>query len=53
LAAALAETGRFPEAINAADRALANARTQPQPPGALKMFEERLAILRSQKPLRN
>jgi tetratricopeptide (TPR) repeat protein len=53
LAAALAETGRFPEAIDAADRALANARTQPQPPGALKMFEERLAILRSQKPLRN
>jgi tetratricopeptide (TPR) repeat protein len=51
LAAALAENGRFPEAIAAADRSIANARLRGQTV-ALAPFEARLAVLRSGKPLR-
>lgn len=50
-AAALAENGRFPEAIAAADQALANSRVQGKL-DALASSEQNLAVLRSGKPIR-
>ena len=52
LAAALAENGRFTEAVDAADQALANARLQPDAATVVPIFSQRLAILRSGKPIR-
>ena len=52
LAAALAETGRFKEAVDAADRAVANAKLQPDAAAAVPVFAERLAILRAGTPIR-
>ena len=52
LAAALAENGRFPEAVEAADRALANSQLRGEPANVQQVFAERLAILKSRKPLR-
>jgi tetratricopeptide (TPR) repeat protein len=51
-AAALAELRRFPEAIAACDRAVANARLRGETM-AEKVFTERLAALRNGQPLRN
>jgi tetratricopeptide (TPR) repeat protein len=51
LAAALAEVGRFQEAIPIADRALANARLRGETVAAAK-FDARLGVLRSGKPIR-
>ena len=50
-AAALAENGRFPEAIASADRSVANARMRGEA-AAIPPFEARLGILKSGKPLR-
>ena len=50
-AAALAENGRFNDAVTIADRSLANARLRGQA-AAIGQFEQRLAVLRSGKPLR-
>jgi tetratricopeptide (TPR) repeat protein len=52
LASALAENGRFPEAVQAADRALANSRINGDPPGVQAVFQRRLEVLRSGKPIR-
>ncbi|MDP3071582.1 MAG: tetratricopeptide repeat protein [Opitutaceae bacterium] len=52
LAAALAETGRFQEAIEAAERATVNARLRGET-AAAQIFEQRLQHLRGGKPLRN
>ncbi len=52
LAAALAENGRFPEAAQAADRALANARLKGDPANVQTIFERRLAVIRAGKPIR-
>ena len=51
LAGALAENGRFPEAIEAGDRAVANARVKGDA-SLVQIFEQRLAILKTGKPLR-
>ena len=53
LAAALAETGRFDEAALAADRALVNARLAGEPDAIQRIFDKRLAVIKSGKPLRN
>jgi len=51
VAAALAETGKFPEATAAAEKAIANARVRNE--GAIiPVTEERLALYRSGRPLR-
>jgi tetratricopeptide (TPR) repeat protein len=50
-AAALAENGRFSDAVMIADRSVANARVRGQA-SAVTQFEQRLAMLRSGKPLR-
>lgn len=52
LAAALAEKGRFNEAMEAGERALANSRLRSEAPQIQQTFAERLAIIRSGKPLR-
>jgi predicted Zn-dependent protease len=52
LAAALAENGRYAEAADAADRALANSRLKGDPPAVQAIFERRLAIIKSGKPIR-
>jgi tetratricopeptide (TPR) repeat protein len=52
LAAALAEMGRLPEAIDACDRAVASARVRGETAVA-QAFEQRLAVLKSGRPLRN
>lgn len=52
LAGALAETGRFAEAVEACERALVNARIRGEQ-AALQIFEQRLRVLRDGKPLRN
>jgi tetratricopeptide (TPR) repeat protein len=51
-AGALAELGRFPEAVAACDRAIANANVRGEKSVA-QAFEKRLATLKSGKPLRN
>jgi tetratricopeptide (TPR) repeat protein len=51
-AAALAELGRFREAVEQCDRALANAKIRGET-NVVSVFEQRLAILKSGKPLRN
>lgn len=51
LAAALAELGRFPEAIAAGDRAVANAKLRGDH-NVAQIFEQRLQVLRSGKPMR-
>jgi tetratricopeptide (TPR) repeat protein len=51
LAAALAENGRFPEAVTVADRSLANARVRGET-AAVAQFEARLNLLSSGKPIR-
>lgn len=53
LAAALAENGRFPEAITAADRALQNAKLRGSSAAIIQTFAQRLAILKEGKPIRN
>jgi tetratricopeptide (TPR) repeat protein len=53
LAAALAENGQFSDAVTAADRALANSRLRGEAPGIQQVFADRLAVLKSGKPLRN
>jgi tetratricopeptide (TPR) repeat protein len=50
-AAALAELGRFPEAMEIADRSVANARVRGEA-AALAVFQERLKVLQAGKPLR-
>jgi tetratricopeptide (TPR) repeat protein len=50
-AAALAEIGRFPEAVVTADRSLANARVRGET-AAIPQFEARVGILRSGRPIR-
>lgn len=52
LAAALAENGRFAEASDAADRALANSRVKGDAPAVQAVFQQRLAVINSRKPLR-
>ncbi len=52
LAAALAEKGQFAEAADAADRALANSRLKGDPPNVQAVFEKRLALIKSGKPIR-
>jgi tetratricopeptide (TPR) repeat protein len=52
LAAALAETGRLAEAVDACDRAVASARMRNQSTVA-QVFEQRLSVLKAGKPLRN
>ncbi len=52
LTAALAENNRFPEAIEACGRAIANARVRGEAAIA-QTFEQRLAVLKSGKPIRN
>jgi tetratricopeptide (TPR) repeat protein len=52
LASALAENGRFAEAAKAADRALANSRVNGDPPNVQAIFQRRLEVLRSGKPIR-
>ena len=51
LSAAFAEVGRMPEAVNAAEQALANAIQRKEP--AAELFAQRLAVLKSGQPLRN
>ena len=51
-AGALAENGRFPEAIDACDRAVAAARVRGEA-AAMQIFQQRLGILKEGKPLRN
>jgi tetratricopeptide (TPR) repeat protein len=53
LAAALAETGRWPEAVTAADQALANSRLDGSPASIQQVFQQRLEQLKSGQPLRN
>jgi tetratricopeptide (TPR) repeat protein len=50
-AAALAENGRFPEAIAAAEKALANGRVQGQA-GTITASEQNLVVLRTGAPIR-
>jgi hypothetical protein len=50
-AAALAEVGRFPDAIAMADRSLANARVRGEN-AAVAVFQQRLSVLQAGKPLR-
>jgi tetratricopeptide (TPR) repeat protein len=50
LSAALAELGRMPEAVAAADQAVANARLRQD--ANTPLFEQRLAVLKSGQPLR-
>lgn len=50
-AAALAELGRFPEAVATGDRAVVNAGLRREP--AERIFAERLEIVKSGKPIRN
>jgi tetratricopeptide (TPR) repeat protein len=52
LAGAFAEVGRFREAIEACDRAIANARVRGET-AATQVFQQRLEILKTGKPLRN
>jgi tetratricopeptide (TPR) repeat protein len=52
MAAALAENGRFQEAITVADRSIANARVRGENV-AVAQFEARLGVLRAGKPIRN
>jgi tetratricopeptide (TPR) repeat protein len=52
LSAALAELGRFPEAIEVADRALASSIVRKDDANLQKEFSARLEILKSGKPLR-
>ncbi len=52
LAGAFAEVGRFPEAIEACDRAIANAKVRGET-AAMQVFQQRLALLKSGQPLRN
>jgi tetratricopeptide (TPR) repeat protein len=52
LSASLAENGRFPEAVDAADRALANSRLKGDSPNIQAIFERRLATIKSGKPIR-
>jgi tetratricopeptide (TPR) repeat protein len=52
MAAALAENGRFQEAITVADRSIANARVRGES-AAVAQFEARLGQLRAGKPIRN
>ena len=52
LAAALAENGRFPEAVETANRALANSRLRAEPANVQQIFTERLATLKASKPIR-
>jgi tetratricopeptide (TPR) repeat protein len=52
LAAALAENGRFQEATDAADRALANSRIKGDNANVQSVFERRLAIIKSGRPIR-
>ncbi len=52
LSAALAENGRFPEAVEVADRALANSSLRKEAPNVQQIFAERLATLRTGKPIR-
>jgi tetratricopeptide (TPR) repeat protein len=51
LAAALAETGRFADAVTVAERSVANARLRGEA-AAIPPFEARLQVLKSGKPLR-
>ena len=51
LAAALAENGKFAEAATVAERAIANARIKGET-AIIRVTEERLAVLKSGKPLR-
>ncbi len=53
VSAALAELGRFPEAVSFADRAVANSKTKADAPDLQRMFLERLTIVKSGKALRN
>ncbi len=53
LAGALAENGRYPEAVTAADQALQNARLRGSAPAVLQTFAQRLETLKAGKPLRN
>jgi tetratricopeptide (TPR) repeat protein len=52
LAGALAETGRIQEAVEACERAIVNARIRGESTAA-QIFEQRLLLLRTGKPLRN
>jgi len=52
LAAALAENGRIKEALDAADRALANSHVKNDPPEIQAIFAHRLEIIKSGKPIR-
>ncbi len=52
LAAALAESGRFQEAIETSERAIVNARLRGET-AAAQSFEQRLQVLLTGKPLRN
>ncbi len=51
LSGALAEIGRFPEAVQAADQAVANATLRNDP--STPLLAQRLQTLRAEKPLRN
>lgn len=52
LAAAWAENNRFPEAVQAADQALANSKIKGDPEAVQAIFARRLETLKSGKPLR-
>jgi hypothetical protein len=52
LSAALAENGRFAEAVEAADRAVANSAIRKDPPSIQQEFAQRLAVLKTGKSLR-
>jgi tetratricopeptide (TPR) repeat protein len=52
LAAAYAETGRFKEAVEAGERALANSRLRNEAANIQQIFAQRLATLREGRPLR-
>jgi len=53
LAAAFAENGRFAEAVDAADRALANSRVRGEPANIQQIFAQRLEVLKTGRPMRN
>ncbi len=53
LAAALAENGRFAEAVAAADRAIVNSRIGGAPAATQQIFVQRLETLKTGQPLRN
>ena len=52
LAASLAEVGRYPEAVDAADRAMANSRLKGDSAVIQGIFERRLGTIKSGKPIR-